>query len=104
MELPSSVSVVSIFTLLLISTVQWVAFATSPCHFPAIFNFGDSNSDTGGLSAVFGQAPPPHGESYFHHPAGRYCDGRLIIDFIGTSYFSLFLLLILRKEKNLQYL
>ncbi|KAI9386598.1 hypothetical protein POPTR_010G047900v4 [Populus trichocarpa] len=86
MELPSSVSVVSIFTLLLISTVQWVAFATSPCHFPAIFNFGDSNSDTGGLSAVFGQAPPPHGESYFHHPAGRYCDGRLIIDFIAKSF------------------
>lgn len=24
------------------------------CHFPAIFNFGDSNSDTGSVSAVFG--------------------------------------------------
>ncbi|XP_065876566.1 alpha-L-fucosidase 3-like [Euphorbia lathyris] len=58
---------------------------SSTCHFPAIFNFGDSNSDTGGLSAVFGQAPPPHGESYFHHPAGRYCDGRLIVDFIAKS-------------------
>ncbi|KAJ6719650.1 hypothetical protein OIU79_007320 [Salix purpurea] len=86
MELPSSVFAVSIFTFLLVSKVQWVAFAASPCHFPAIFNFGDSNSDTGGLSAVFGQAPPPHGESYFHHPAGRYCDGRLIIDFIAKSF------------------
>lgn len=57
------------------------------CEFPAIFNFGDSNSDTGGLSAVFGQAPPPHGESYFHSPAGRYCDGRLVIDFIGNLFF-----------------
>ncbi|GJX14922.1 GDSL esterase/lipase-like protein [Tanacetum coccineum] len=38
------------------------------------FNFGDSNSDTGGLSAAFGQAGPPHGESFFHGPAGRYCD------------------------------
>ena len=55
-----------------------------PCEFPAIFNFGDSNSDTGGLSAVFGQARSPHGESYFHKPVGRYCDGRLIVDFIGT--------------------
>ncbi|XP_015894506.2 alpha-L-fucosidase 3 [Ziziphus jujuba] len=57
----------------------------SVCNFPAIFNFGDSNSDTGGLSAAFGQAPPPHGESYFHHPAGRYCDGRVIIDFIAQK-------------------
>uniref|UniRef100_A0A5B6ZC21 Alpha-L-fucosidase n=1 Tax=Davidia involucrata TaxID=16924 RepID=A0A5B6ZC21_DAVIN len=60
-------------------------FATPPCDFPAIFNFGDSNSDTGGLSAAFGQAPPPNGESYFHGPAGRYSDGRLVIDFIAKS-------------------
>lgn len=53
------------------------------CHFPAIYNFGDSNSDTGGLSAAFGQAGAPSGETFFHQPAGRYCDGRLIIDFIG---------------------
>ncbi|XP_042500018.1 GDSL esterase/lipase At3g26430-like isoform X2 [Macadamia integrifolia] len=55
----------------------------TPCEFDAIFNFGDSNSDTGGLSAAFGQAPPPNGETYFHAPAGRYSDGRLVIDFIG---------------------
>lgn len=56
------------------------------CHFPAIFNFGDSNSDTGGLSAMYGQAPPPNGVTYFGAPAGRYCDGRLIIDFLGKLY------------------
>ncbi|PKI31122.1 hypothetical protein CRG98_048490 [Punica granatum] len=55
----------------------------SACNFPAIFNFGDSNSDTGGLSAAFGQAPPPNGETYFHGPAGRFSDGRLMIDFIA---------------------
>ncbi|KAI4373819.1 hypothetical protein MLD38_011894 [Melastoma candidum] len=55
------------------------------CHFPAIFNFGDSNSDTGGLSAVFGQAPAPNGETHFGGPAGRYCDGRLVVDFIAES-------------------
>ncbi|KAL0297033.1 UNVERIFIED_CONTAM: GDSL esterase/lipase [Sesamum radiatum] len=53
------------------------------CDFPAIFNFGDSNSDTGGLSAAFGQAPPPNGETFFHAPAGRFCDGRLLIDLIA---------------------
>ncbi|MCL7043555.1 hypothetical protein MKW94_010320 [Papaver nudicaule] len=67
----------------------------SPCNFPAIFNFGDSNSDTGGYSAVFGQAWAPAGETYFGHPAGRYSDGRLIIDFIaeklGLPYLSAYL-------------
>ncbi|KAL1314208.1 hypothetical protein HN51_040979 [Arachis hypogaea] len=65
------------------------------CNFPAIFNFGDSNSDTGGLSAAFGQAGPPSGMTYFHHPAGRYSDGRLIVDFIakkvGVEYLSAYL-------------
>ena len=36
--------------------------AGADCHFPAVFNFGDSNSDTGGLSAAFGAAPPPNGK------------------------------------------
>ncbi|XP_050374177.1 GDSL esterase/lipase At3g26430-like [Argentina anserina] len=58
---------------------------SKPCYFPAIFNFGDSNSDTGGLSAAFGQAPYPNGETYFRTPSGRYSDGRLIIDFIAES-------------------
>ncbi|KAH7681650.1 GDSL lipase/esterase protein [Dioscorea alata] len=62
-----------------------VSFSRPPCDFPAIFNFGDSNSDTGGLSAAFGPAPPPNGETFFGAPAGRYSDGRLIIDFIAQS-------------------
>ncbi|KAG0499910.1 hypothetical protein HPP92_004165 [Vanilla planifolia] len=61
------------------------ASAAIPCDFPAIFNFGDSNSDTGGLSAAFGPAPPPNGETFFGRPSGRYSDGRLIIDFIAES-------------------
>lgn len=58
--------------------------STPSCNFPAIFNFGDSNSDTGGLSAAFGQAPYPNGQTFFHSPSGRFSDGRLIIDFIGA--------------------
>ncbi|KAM7487248.1 hypothetical protein LguiB_024732 [Lonicera macranthoides] len=64
---------------------QLVRAKTTPCYFPAIFNFGDSNSDTGGLSAAFGQVGSPSGESYFGGPAGRYSDGRLVIDFIAES-------------------
>ena len=60
--------------------------ALPECNFPAIFNFGDSNSDTGTLAAMYGQLPFPYGETYFHHSAGRYSDGRLVIDFIGTYY------------------
>ncbi|KAI8533582.1 hypothetical protein RHMOL_Rhmol10G0021300 [Rhododendron molle] len=50
---------------------------------PAIFNFGDSNSDTGGISAAFFPKTDPFGETFFHRPAGRASDGRLIIDFIA---------------------
>ncbi|XP_024991768.1 GDSL esterase/lipase At3g26430-like isoform X1 [Cynara cardunculus var. scolymus] len=68
---------------------------SSSCQFPAIYNFGDSNSDTGAVSAVFGSVLPPNGMTYFHKPSGRYSDGRLIIDFIaerlGLPYLSAFL-------------
>lgn len=50
---------------------------------PVIFNFGDSNSDSGGFAAGLGHDfGPPNGRTYFHHPSGRLCDGRLIIDFL----------------------
>ncbi|XP_026435460.1 GDSL esterase/lipase At1g09390-like isoform X3 [Papaver somniferum] len=64
---------------------------------PVIFNFGDSNSDTGGLSAgtgsIFG---PPNGRAFFHSSTGgRLSDGRLVIDFlcehIHTSYLTPYL-------------
>jgi len=71
--------------LVLSSLVGSARLACASCDFPAIFNFGDLNSDTGGLSAVFGQAPPPHGETHFRRPVGRYSDGHLVVDFIGTD-------------------
>ncbi|XP_038714886.1 GDSL esterase/lipase At1g54790-like isoform X1 [Tripterygium wilfordii] len=62
----------------------------SPCvhasdfDYPAVFNFGDSNSDTGELTAGLGfflQAP--NGQTFFKTPTtGRFCDGRLIVDFL----------------------
>lgn len=53
------------------------------CHFPAIYNFGDSNSDTGGKSAAMWEINPPNGETFFGKPSGRYCNGRIVLDFIG---------------------
>ncbi|XXG49737.1 hypothetical protein AAC387_Pa02g3830 [Persea americana] len=69
---------------ILLATLTIPCFSAD-CNFPAVFNFGDSNSDTGGWSAGFGRAGSPAGETYFHYPAGRYCDGRLMIDFIAQS-------------------
>lgn len=53
------------------------------CNFTAIFNFGDSNSDTGGLVAGLGlHSLLPNGKTFFNKPTGRFCDGRLVIDFL----------------------
>ncbi|KAI8533538.1 hypothetical protein RHMOL_Rhmol10G0018800 [Rhododendron molle] len=67
----------------------------APCNFPAVYNFGDSNSDTGAFSAAVSPAQLPDGQTFFGKPAGRVCDGRLIIDFIaeelGIPYLSPYL-------------
>ncbi|XXG57036.1 hypothetical protein AAC387_Pa03g4296 [Persea americana] len=73
------------FSILLLLAVSNPTLASKDCDFPAIFNLGASNSDTGGLSASFTPVPWPNGISYFRMPAGRYSDGRLIIDFIANS-------------------
>ncbi|XP_071695525.1 GDSL esterase/lipase At5g14450-like [Rutidosis leptorrhynchoides] len=68
---------------------------SSTCNIPAIYNFGDSNSDTGGIAAAFYPPGPPCGETFFKRPVGRGSDGRLIIDFIaeklGLLYLSAYL-------------
>ncbi|OIW02440.1 hypothetical protein TanjilG_05033 [Lupinus angustifolius] len=83
MEFPLHISLVSF--LLLLSIVNPI-FAAEVCKFPAIFNFGASNSDTGGLAASFGALSSPYGETYFHRPVGRFSDGRIILDFIAQSF------------------
>lgn len=54
----------------------------------AIFNFGDSNSDTGAFYSAFLSQPSPYGMTYFKRPTGRATDGRLYVDFLGE--FQLF--------------
>ncbi|KAF8037917.1 hypothetical protein BT93_B0688 [Corymbia citriodora subsp. variegata] len=63
---------------------------------PIVFNFGDSNSDTGGYSVAHGaNFGLPDGRAFFHEGTGRLCDGRLMIDFLceslNTSYLSPYL-------------
>ncbi|KAJ4828303.1 hypothetical protein Tsubulata_007826 [Turnera subulata] len=61
--------------------------ASPPCkNPPIIFNFGDSNSDTGGLVAGLGfPVNLPNGRTFFRRTTGRLSDGRLIIDFLCQS-------------------
>ncbi|XP_076884761.1 GDSL esterase/lipase At5g14450-like [Bidens hawaiensis] len=60
---------------------------------PAMYNFGDSNSDTGAYSAVFDPVLPPYGMTYFGKPAGRFAAEKLgfpylsaYVDSIGTNF------------------
>nr|GMD60573.1 GDSL esterase/lipase LIP-4-like [Ipomoea batatas] len=56
--------------------------AAIECQNPLIFNFGDSNSDTGGYAASYGVfAGYPTGRKFFHRTADRFSDGRIILDF-----------------------
>nr|GMD48379.1 GDSL esterase/lipase At1g09390 [Ipomoea batatas] len=59
---------------------------------PVIFNFGDSNSDTGGLVAGLGiPVVLPNGRTFFGKSTGRLSDGRLVIDFLCQSVNTSFL-------------
>ncbi|KAF2532657.1 hypothetical protein F2Q70_00030605 [Brassica cretica] len=79
-------------TLFLLTVVN----AETNCrNFKSIISFGDSIADTGNLLGLSDPndlpkvAFPPYGETFFHHPTGRFSNGRLIIDFIGTVSISL---------------
>ncbi|KAK2970254.1 hypothetical protein RJ640_021690 [Escallonia rubra] len=75
---------------MLIRVWVWVwalygVFSVSECSEmrPLLINFGDSNSDTGGLLAGTGlPIGLPHGITFFRRGTGRFGDGRLVIDFL----------------------
>ncbi|XP_057802585.1 GDSL esterase/lipase LIP-4-like [Salvia miltiorrhiza] len=68
------------------------ATAATCSNEPVIFNFGDSNSDTGGASVLGGKPLEfPDGRTFFHEPTGRASDGRLILDFLCESLETKFL-------------
>lgn len=73
----------SLISLSLLSCRPVLCQCTRP---PIIFNFGDSNSDTGGLVAGLGfPVYPPNGRTFFGQSTGRLSDGRLVIDFLCES-------------------
>ncbi|CAN6319883.1 unnamed protein product [Urochloa humidicola] len=80
---------------LLLSILVCPYAATAPatgggasCGYTHLFSFGDSISDPGNFITFLPQAPAaalPYGETFFHHATGRFCDGRLIVDFIAEA-------------------
>ena len=66
--------------------------AATPKKYNAMFTFGDSMEETGNICAessnktelnVLTCTHPPYGQSYFRRPSCRWCDGRVVVDFIG---------------------
>lgn len=81
-----------IYSLPVACLVLWncvlLAQAVKNCSYPAIYNFGDSLSDVGNAIAAFPEQfanaeLSPNGIYFPMHAADRYCDGKLLCDFIG---------------------
>ncbi|CAO2823955.1 unnamed protein product [Amaranthus hypochondriacus] len=65
-------------------------------QFEAIYQFGDSLSDTGNLVREITGAKPafarlPYGQTFFHRPTGRCSDGLLMVDYFAMFFHLPFL-------------
>uniref|UniRef100_A0A6N2KV61 Acetylajmalan esterase-like n=1 Tax=Salix viminalis TaxID=40686 RepID=A0A6N2KV61_SALVM len=79
---------ISFFFLAAVLPYESNAKSLKSCGFDAIYQLGDSISDTGNFiqekpSAVYARFP--YGETFFNRPTGRCSNGRLMIDFIASS-------------------
>uniref|UniRef100_A0A0E0L839 Esterase n=1 Tax=Oryza punctata TaxID=4537 RepID=A0A0E0L839_ORYPU len=68
-----------------------VVVAAAAQKYNAVYNFGDSITDTGNLCTngkpsqiTFTQ--PPYGETYFGSPTCRCSDGRVVVDFLASKF------------------
>jgi hypothetical protein len=81
--------------ILFVAVVLLLSAGTGSCAscYKRIFTFGDSIIDTGNFMQSIGHNPspikePPYGMTFFHHPTGRICDGRVLIDFYGEYIYT----------------
>lgn len=71
------------------ATPLW-AKALPNCTYPAVYSFGDSLTDVGNSIAAFPEQfaaseEDPYGVEFPQHAADRLSDGKLLVDFLGTS-------------------
>jgi hypothetical protein len=92
MRLLLPVAVAPFLLLLFLLSCPRGAYSGEQKRFTSIISFGDSYVDTGNLvrweEPVLESVPlrnPPYGETFFGHPSGRATDGRIVLDFIGTT-------------------
>ncbi|XP_058096265.1 acetylajmalan esterase-like [Magnolia sinica] len=77
------------FSVIFLLNLPCAAAQAMDCNFQAIYNFGDSISDTGNLIREdnLGTFEPitklPYGKTYFHQPTGRCSNGLLMVDFFA---------------------
>ncbi|KAJ3702601.1 hypothetical protein LUZ61_006306 [Rhynchospora tenuis] len=85
--------------------------STQSYTYNSIFSFGDSYTDTGNfnayvlaknLSISLTTDKWPYGQTFFHHPADRFCDGRLILDFLAEEFGLPFIEPYLAKKQRFQ--
>lgn len=52
----------------------------------ALFVFGDSYVDTGNLPKTLGSWQPPYGVTFPGKPSGRHSDGKVLTDFVASTF------------------
>ncbi|KAL8524939.1 hypothetical protein ACS0TY_014528 [Phlomoides rotata] len=91
MSAPAFVYLISILFASSFSPFSATTNSASRC-FESIISFGDSLDDTGNQVLLYPSPPPedaarsPFGRTFFHHPTGRYTDGRVVLDFLAQSF------------------
>ncbi|XP_030442656.1 acetylajmalan esterase-like isoform X1 [Syzygium oleosum] len=90
-KIPLHFLLLTITSFLCFSTGRVHGEAARPCPINAIYQFGDSTSDTGNLIRMVGPndtgsqaARLPYGET-LGKPTGRFSDGRLIVDYFAMA-------------------
>nr|CAD1824470.1 unnamed protein product [Ananas comosus var. bracteatus] len=86
------------FIIILLNALLAVAVtattASGTCGFPAVFNFGTRTPTLGPVGGIRAGPAPEWGE-LLGRPMGRYCDGRVVVDFIahklGLPYLNAYL-------------
>lgn len=84
----SSLVVVLPLLLLVVCPYAAVSYPAGTRRCTRLFSLGDSLTDAGNFASLSLNRSVlafPYGETFFRRPTGRFCDGRLIVDFIAEA-------------------